>query len=1065
MRKSVLMSMLLLVLVFASGALLAKSDTVFYDSGAVRWVKHLFDDDRAEMSVWYEDGSPMCKVRLIKKQDWYVDGSSTVFNEDGSVYQTYDHELGQLCTYEKNSLIARTTVPLFDTTCLVEEFFYSGQLKTHEISRHDTGAYCLKLASGYSTQKCYIYQYLHNQNIEKKQFHSNGQVWSVEEYTGVPPHFYETKYYSPSGELDTLTSKCHERKCGIRYAYHNNGNLQTITNYHDFTNQGWYENGKREYRTRLIAEQDRQFHRWYEDARLKEVSFTRKKKPLGPFLSFHPNGAINRIGSKYSPYSAEMMSCYNDTGMLEWENIGLPNYFVGNQDFRDNASTKSTFTYSGNFANGVRDGKWVCRYANGNVCYEATYADSVLHGPFVLYYEDGQLMGLANYKDGWLDGSYLALGKEGDTLAIGAYNKMKKQGPWKTYFGNGNLQRVEEYENDQQSMVWKEYYENGQLAHMKEKPKDGKQRSKGFHDNGALYSIVIHDLNGGIDDKTFYRRDGTLDRTHKPKNGMPEVEITTRYFENGKKWAQNERVGRKTHGAAARWNEQGVLLEEGNYAYGRKDGPWKSYDENGDLLVVQYFSEGKELYAEKQQTEMACSCYEKDMQISSGMPTSAELYMEDDTLQFTHSRFSLSAAVQHLFFERIQRNSVVAITNRNIEVPIKNTGGLVLDLTPCRKFNNFLKAHIGYYRNDYFEKEYNLYFNNEYPITPFTLFGLMQQIYECDYNYARFFKGMNRYFGNPQPLVKFLSDSGYVSNLDSLENEDYFNELFESQAKNLTYDDWSFHQDLFKALLEPELKNKALEEFMNDFFMPLAAIPHEQEVDYSDDYDSTYTEIYYEYLPSFDEVVFNIVPEYILDIDIRHFGLKFPRTMIVPVNLDTGNGSAIEALFPVSDFQYTSKNFGDIAFTPSDTSCMPAFRLAGTSLTFASSQPQALLTMGQLYRHTDIQLFPGLDSLSREFTDIAGRQHDMPYLDCFTGIYLDSVEVVLHHNNKQIQLVGAELIMDGNTLCGQFILKSKEQKKEQVEKILTDEGFSIYQAPDDTTGQKTFFLFSLGGLN
>ncbi|MCF8373652.1 MAG: hypothetical protein K9H64_18670 [Bacteroidales bacterium] len=1047
MKKAFVLIIFWLAFMFLPTLLSAKSDTLFYDSGAIKLVKDYLDDTHAKISTWYEDGKPVCQVNVYMNKDWYVDGPTTIFNNDGTIYQTYDHILGELCTYENSYLVSKTTVPLHDTICTVEEYFYSGQMKSYELSRHDTGRYCLALISSYNTERSYIYQQNKFQNILRKKYHPNGQLWVQEDFTGIPPYMYEKKYYFPSGELDTLTSKCHIRKCGIQYAYYNNGVAQSITNYYDGTSDRWYENGVHECSISIKVDQDKEVFLWYDSGQIKEHAFNRNDKLLGPYLSFHPNGTIEKIGTKYSIYGAEMMSCYNESGVLEWENIGLPDYSVGNQDFRNEAKEKSGFTYTGDFANGVRDGKWVSRYANGNICYEATYADSVLHGPFKLYYEDGQIMGTVNYDKGWMEGPYAAWGKDGKPLTTGDYRKMKKQGAWTTYFPNGNLERIAEFDNDKRTIVWEEHYENGTLSFINEKPKDGKQLSKNFYDDGSLSCIIIHDLNGGVDDKTFCRRDGSLDRTQKPKKGMPGVEVHTSYFPNGKKWAEVERIGRKRQGYCAIWNEQGIVLEEGYYVDDLKDGEWKSYDENGKLLVVQHFSKGTEQFQEKQEAETDCSCYEIEPVINSkSNMQSLELWVERDSMQYGDNRFPISRVVKNLFFEEYHRHSMVVYTSNDIEVPIQQTGGLVLDLTPCRKYNNLMKADVGYHSREYLEQEYDFNFDLRGSVTPQWLFDIMQQVYGCDYNYARLFKGVNSYFESPLPLIKFLTDSGYKSNLDSLENEEIFNKLFRSQPKNLLYDSWSIHQDLFKVVLEPELEKKSLDVFMNDFFTPMAAIPHEREVEY--DYDSTYFETYYEYLPTFDEVVSNILPEHRFDIGIRYFGLKFPETLIIPAGEKVEQTNQVEALFPVSEFTYSTKNFGNIAYRGKATSCMPGFSIAQTGLTFTASQPVAILMMTQLARYTDLRFYPGLKNELQTFTDFVGRKHEIPYLEAFAGIYVDSVNITLQNKRKQVLLKGMDVIMDGHIISGRFKLISKEFVLEEIEEILIEQGFDIFHPKD-----------------
>jgi antitoxin component YwqK of YwqJK toxin-antitoxin module len=41
--------------------------------------------------------------------------------------------------------------------------------------------------------------------------------------------------------------------------------------------------------------------------------------------------------------------------------------------------------------------------------------------------------------------------------------------------------------------------------------------------------------------------------------------------------------------------DNGVIKIKGYYKNGKKDGTWEEYNENGDLILVQIYQEGKQL--------------------------------------------------------------------------------------------------------------------------------------------------------------------------------------------------------------------------------------------------------------------------------------------------------------------------------------------------------------------------------------------------------------------------------------------------------------------------------------
>ena len=85
------------------------------------------------------------------------------------------------------------------------------------------------------------------------------------------------------------------------------------------------------------------------------------------------------------------------------------------------------------YKNGVKHGKWVMFFSNGQVYYIGTAKEGIIEGPFKGYYDNGQMADKGKMKNGFKDGlwktytrdgelSNKTLYKEGDVVRTKNYN-------------------------------------------------------------------------------------------------------------------------------------------------------------------------------------------------------------------------------------------------------------------------------------------------------------------------------------------------------------------------------------------------------------------------------------------------------------------------------------------------------------------------------------------------------------------------------------------------------------------------------------------------------------------
>lgn len=230
-------------------------------------------------------------------------------------------------------------------------------------------------------------------------------------------------------------------------------------------------------------------------------------------------------------------------------------------------------------ANGLKQGKWIKKFDNGNTLYEGTFRDNKPVGEFKRYYISGKLISVLNYheEDDIVDavfyhpneylaarGSYNNKNKEGKwtfysakkkdcIICIEHYSNNKKEGLSTKYHLNGNIAEELIYVNNQKHGEWKQYFTDG-VCCIKSNYTNNKVNGKfeTFHPDSSkeIVGRYVNDVREG--DWQFFNDDGTLKRTIKYNKGIAEnnselIEEETRYLDmlekNGGKIKDPEKTG------------------------------------------------------------------------------------------------------------------------------------------------------------------------------------------------------------------------------------------------------------------------------------------------------------------------------------------------------------------------------------------------------------------------------------------------------------------------------------------------------------------------------------------
>ncbi len=191
-------------------------------------------------------------------------------------------------------------------------------------------------------------------------------------------------------------------------------------------------------------------------------------------------------------------------------------------------------------ANGLRQGPWKKEYPNGRLMYEGLFSDGKPVGEWSRYYEGGQVKAKIRYVEN-SDSAYAQLfDPHGRKMAEGAYLDEQRTGTWILYSENRK--------------VAEETYRQGQ--------KHGTSRT--FYPTGELFE------------------------ESEWQEGVQEGNYRA-FFKNGNPYMQCKYQGGKRNGLCLSHFMNGRVEMEALYKEDLREGAWKFYDEDGNLLYTLHY--------------------------------------------------------------------------------------------------------------------------------------------------------------------------------------------------------------------------------------------------------------------------------------------------------------------------------------------------------------------------------------------------------------------------------------------------------------------------------------------
>lgn len=199
-------------------------------------------------------------------------------------------------------------------------------------------------------------------------------------------------------------------------------------------------------------------------------------------------------------------------------------------------------------------------FPDGTVSSTGHLQDGKPEGFWKNFYPDGTLKSEGRRTNHLLDSTWSFYNEQGDLMQQIEYKNGQRQGETRTY-RNGALQKVEFFQDDVKQGFVCQYYPSGDLKSLTPYI-DGKEEGEGFEFARGDERIIT----------LLTYRDGNL-RTSEPIN---------RLNNNNKK-----------HGRWVEFYPNGIIKSEGYYTNGLKNGIFKTFDKEGNLLDIQKYKDGE----------------------------------------------------------------------------------------------------------------------------------------------------------------------------------------------------------------------------------------------------------------------------------------------------------------------------------------------------------------------------------------------------------------------------------------------------------------------------------------
>lgn len=241
-----------------------------------------------------------------------------------------------------------------------------------------------------------------------------------------------------------------------------------------------------------------------------------------------------------------------------------------------------------------KEGKWVIfgknqknkKFKPEQVVEEGYYSANRRSGVWIKYYPNGNKKSEISYKRGRPNGSFKLFYENGNVEEEGEWTNRLYNGAFKRYYEDGTLEQEKTFDANGKAkgkVVY--YYPNGKKE-LEFTSANGKETGVAtrFYPNGDVKEVI-----------SFENGDALEFRDKKMVNKAVEVKETVKQKNSPTAQGEvNEAHQDIKDGYAKRFNENKDILMDGEFKKGKLwNGKWYKYDENGLLLKIEIYKNGK----------------------------------------------------------------------------------------------------------------------------------------------------------------------------------------------------------------------------------------------------------------------------------------------------------------------------------------------------------------------------------------------------------------------------------------------------------------------------------------
>jgi len=402
----------------------------------------------------------------------------------------------------------------------------------------------------------------------------------------------------------------------------------------------------------------------YENGMVSSEGYLRDGKPDGYWKTFHSNGKLKTEGNRKNFQLDSTWNFYSEKGVMQ-KSITYSGDNKNGWERLYDAEGHCIEEYMNK--NNIRNGTANWYYQTGELKKTAIFENNKEEGKATEHERDGRVITLWTYRNGFIyteekinrydsqgnrTGIWRDLYDDGKLKMEGNWALGMKNGVFKFYTKKGELEKLERYENDILIVdeastaildIRKEYHANGSIKEIgtfREGKRQGNFRS--FDDTGKEVGGFLFDNDtlvgeGMIDSlgrrigewKLFYQNGGVRARgkyvagmregnwTYLYTNGAQEQIGSYKtdwptgawkwYYPNGSLHREEVYRNGKEDGSSIEYDTLGVVINEGEYSAGARNGKWKltvnDHREEGqfldgerDGLWIWYYGNGNKMF-------------------------------------------------------------------------------------------------------------------------------------------------------------------------------------------------------------------------------------------------------------------------------------------------------------------------------------------------------------------------------------------------------------------------------------------------------------------------------------